>query len=372
MSIPNNQSPDIIKTDIAIIGGGSAGLTLASKLKHQPTVVVEPKTPDERDVCWALWAKSHQQKELIAATKGQWNQWRLIDHHREVLHTSNQYNYLCLSSADYLRNCESQLSSNTQLVRDYAEDIQSHGRGGIFSASGKKYHAQYIYDSRPAKPDKDGLQQHFLGIEIRTKKALKNTKIATLMDFRVDQSRGLHFIYALPFSDRSLLIESTMISTKLEPMDWYKAAIDQWLKDQSIEIDSITREEYGVIPMHETIPEDISLSRIGAASGAVRLSSGYAFSNIQSQVNQLVENMERGEFSVPQVVSGTIDRLDKIYNRVLMAEPKLGVELMMRTASALDAEGFSRFMLGKATLIDWIKVILAMPKMPFLKQVFKL
>ena len=149
MSIPNNQSPDIIKTDIAIIGGGSAGLTLASKLKHQPTVVVEPKTPDERDVCWALWAKSHQQKELIAATKGQWNQWRLIDHHREVLHTSNQYNYLCLSSADYLRNCESQLSSNTQLVRDYAEDIQSYGRGGIFSFEKSIMHNIYMIQDQP-------------------------------------------------------------------------------------------------------------------------------------------------------------------------------------------------------------------------------
>jgi hypothetical protein len=28
-------------------------------------------------------------------------------------------------------------------------------------------------------------------------------------------------------------------------------------------------------------------------------------------------------------------------------------------------------MLGQATLFDWIKVILAMPKIPFLRQVFK-
>ena len=45
---------------------------------------------------------------------------------------------------------------------------------------------------------------------------------------------------------------------------------------------------------------------------------------------------------------------------------------MMKTAGALDAEGFSRFMLGKATIKDWIRVILAMPKLPFLTQVFRL
>lgn len=366
-----NQSAKVIETDIAIIGGGSAGISLAAKLKHQTTVVVEPKQPDERDVSWALWAKDNQLQELGSAIKGCWKQWRLVDHQREILHNSDDYHYISLSSADYLRYCESQLAPSTKLIRDCAEHIQSKGCGGNFSVSGQRYHAQHIYDSRPSKMDKNGLKQHFLGIEIRTKKPLKETNTATLMDFRVDQSRGLHFIYALPFSDRSLLIESTMISTSLESMDWYRTAIDQWLKDQSIEIESITREEHGVIPMHETIAEDSSLTKIGAASGAIRLSSGYAFTTIQMQITKLAAGIEKGQFEVPQVISGTINQLDNIFNRVLVAEPTLGVQLMMKTAGALDAKGFSRFMLGKATIKDWIKVIIAMPKIPFLTQVFR-
>jgi aspartate oxidase len=39
----NNPHTETIKTDIAIIGGGSAGITLATKLKHQTAVVIEPK-----------------------------------------------------------------------------------------------------------------------------------------------------------------------------------------------------------------------------------------------------------------------------------------------------------------------------------------
>lgn len=372
MSIPISQSTDIIKTDIAIIGGGSAGITLASKLKHQNALVIEPKTPEDRNVSWALWATENDQKDIASAIKGRWKQWRLVDHDHEILHSSNEYYYTSLSSADYLRDCEQHLSPNVALIRDAAENIISHGLGGTFTASGQQYYADHIFDSRPAKMDKAGLKQHFLGIEIRTKKPLKDIEIATLMDFRVDQSRGLHFIYALPFSERSLLIESTMISTTIEPVDWYKQAIYQWLDGQSIEIEEITREELGIIPMHETIPTDNSLSRIGASSGAVRLSSGYAFTHIQSQMNQLASNIEKGDYRVPQVISRTMSILDKIYNRVLVAEPSLGVTLMMKTAGALDAEGFSRFMLGKATIKDWIKVILAMPKLPFLTQVFRL
>ncbi|MFL2530709.1 MAG: lycopene cyclase family protein [Porticoccaceae bacterium] len=372
MSIQNNPHAETIKTDIAIIGGGSAGITLATKLKHQTSVVIEPKTPEQRDVSWALWATENHQKEIAAATKGRWNKWRLIDHKHEIIHKSDKYHYTSLSSADYLRHCENKLSSNISLVRESADNIIAEGNGGTFTAAGKKYFAHHIYDSRPAKLDENGLKQHFLGIEIRTKKPLNEVDIATLMDFRVDQSKGLHFIYALPFSERTLLIESTMISATLEPKEWYKQGIYQWLDDQSIEIEEITREEYGVIPMHETTPEDTKLMRIGSASGAVRLSSGYAFTNIQAQISQLAANIERGEFSVPQVISSNINQLDKIYNSVLIANPTLGVELMMKTAGALDADGFSRFMLGKATFKDWIRVILAMPKIPFLTQVFRL
>jgi lycopene beta-cyclase len=63
--------------------------------------------------------------------------------------------------------------------------------------------------------------------------------------------------------------------------------------------------------------------------------------------------------------------MDKIFNGVLVAQPHLAVTLMMQTAKSLNPEGFARFMLGQATLFDWIRVILAMPKIPFLKQVFK-
>jgi lycopene beta-cyclase len=40
----------------------------------------------------------------------------------------------------------------------------------------------------------------------------------------------------------------------------------------------------------------------------------------------------------------------------------------MATAKALNAEQFSRFMLGRAGLIEWVRVILAMPKWPFIKS----
>jgi lycopene beta-cyclase len=370
VSNPSHNGNKIIELDIAIIGGGSAGITLATKLDKCSAVVVEPRTPAERDCNWALWADSNQQKKFAKVTKGSWKQWRMIDHHSEIRHCSDMYRYTSLSSARYMMQCESHLAEGVDLIRAAAEDIVAAGNGGSFTAAGQHYRAAQLYDSRPPELAEHSLKQHFLGWEIRTKAPISDPETATLMDFRVDQSRGLHFMYALPFSNRRLLVESTMISNSLEDKDWYRQAIEQWLQEQNIEIEENLGEETGVIPMQAVIPLDSGIAGIGAASGAVRLSSGYAFTGIQTQIAKLAQGISAGQCSVPTPIPPTIARMDKIFNRVLMAQPELAVSLMMGTGKALDANGFARFMLGSATIIDWVKVVMAMPKIPFLKQIF--
>ena len=60
--------------------------------------------------------------------------------------------------------------------------------------------------------------------------------------------------------------------------------------------------------------------------------------------------------------------MDTIFNDVLVNHPNLGTEIFMRTAKALTGDQFARFMLGEADTYIWAKVIAAMPKLPFIKQ----
>ena len=113
MSSLKNNVNKTTEVDIAIIGGGSAGITLAAYLNNVRAVVVEPRTPIERDCSWAFWADGVQQKQFKAATKGSWQQWRLIDHQTEILHCSEKYLYTSLRSADYLAQCESALAEGS-------------------------------------------------------------------------------------------------------------------------------------------------------------------------------------------------------------------------------------------------------------------
>ena len=369
--------------DIAIIGGGNAGLTLAAQLAAQDnppsTVVIEPQTEQQRDCSWGLWALDQQAEQLSHSTKGRWRRWQLIDNTSRVVHSSNQYSYLSLSSADYLIDRAAQLREPVSLIEDSVKALHSQQHKTIIETEKGRYSAKTVYDSRPPKIAEDGLRQHFLGWHIHTKEPIDDPDMATLMDFRVDQSRGLHFIYALPFSDHHMLIESTLISAELEPQTWYRDAIERWLRDNNIEVAEVICEETGVIPMDTLIADSASpvsdgmasIASIGAASGAVRRSSGYAFQHIQQQISQLAAGIAQGNMAVPTPISSRLTVMDKIFNGVLLSRPELAVSLYMRMAQALNGDQFARFMLGQATANDWLRVIAAMPKIPFLLETLK-
>ena len=357
-----------INLDIAIIGGGNAGITLASKLSAQKsplkTLVFEPKTPQQRDCCWSLWATPDQCASLKPSMLGKWAQWRLIDDVSEVVLKSDEYQYTSLSAV-------SSLEGTDNIKRSTVEQLAKEAGITSFKADGQNYTAKTVFDSRPPVTASNSLRQHFMGWEIRTKAPMTETDIATLMDFRVDQSKGLHFIYALPFSSNHLFLESTMISTTLEDKQWYRDAMHQWLQRHNIEVDELLREEVGVIAMEEPPETSIPFGAIGAASGAVRLSSGYAFSAIQTQMTRLAKGISVGNYSVPKPTSGYLDAMDRVFNGVLLAKPDLAVDIFMRTGRALNGDQFARFMLGTAGIIEWAKVIFAMPKRVFIRQLWR-
>ena len=68
------------------------------------------------------------------------------------------------------------------------------------------------FDSRPPRASRNAMLQHFLGQEIQVDKPVFDPSTAILMDFRVDQSKGMHFIYLLPYSPTEALVESTLLA----------------------------------------------------------------------------------------------------------------------------------------------------------------
>ena len=221
---------------------------------------------------------------------------------------------------------------------------------------------------------KDGLMlQHFSGYEITTDHDVFDSTTAILMDFRCDQSRGMHFIYCLPFSARNALVESTLFSPTLAPKPFYDSAIRRYLKE-IIGIDDyrITRREKGVIPMATLPPRDPNLTGIGANGGAIRPSSGYAFSFIQKQIDQIITSAKPGQ---PLTVKTPHSRfelfMDGIFLRVIRHHPALAPQIFTAMADRLTGDEFALFLSGEAGPRLWAKLVLAMPKWLFISALFQ-
>ena len=228
-----------------------------------------------------------------------------------------------------------------------------------------------LFDTRPPIVPSRSVLQHFRGIEITTKEHKFDPNIAILMDFRVDQSKGMHFMYLLPYSETKALVESTIFSTTLVDEQYYLASIDKYLaKYYEVNDYSITHQENGVIPLGNLSPHDAKIPGLGANGGATRPASGYAFLFIQRQINTAIEQAKRGKKLAFTNPHKRLDLwMDSVLLTVLKQWPEQGPTMFIRMAKALNGDQFVNFLSGDAGYWTRLKVILAMPKWPFIKAV---
>ena len=136
---------------------------------------------------------------------------KIINHHNENIFHSTKYPYCVIRKNNWLK--ESKSIAEKLKVNVFNNKVIE--KENSYYVNGKKLNGEYIFDSRPPNFDNNILLQHFHGIEIECDEDKFDFKTAILMDFRCDQSKGIHFIYFLPFSKKRALVESTLFSNKV-------------------------------------------------------------------------------------------------------------------------------------------------------------
>ena len=109
------------------------------------------------------------------------------------------------------------------------------------------------------------------------------------------------------------------------------------------------------------------LTGIGANGGAIRPSSGYAFSFIQKQINQISNNAKPGKpLQVKKPHSRFELMMDQIFLKVIRRQPALAPVIFTSLARYLNGDEFACFLSGEATVKIWLKIVFAMPTWPLL------
>ena len=345
-----------------ILGDGIAAMMLASRSdelpEHEMSIVSPKGAPMSKDHMLGFWNMNGLEM-AVESSRASWSKWAIITNTGKSVMHSDKHAYHIMHKANYIQNCRDKA---TQEGVEFIEE-----------KSMTTTESSQTFDSRPPRPSKNAMLQHFLGQEVEVDKPVFDYSTAILMDFRVDQSEGMHFIYLLPYSPTQALVESTLFSTTVLDREYYVNTINDYLADHyGASVQNIIHEEQGVIPMGTLSPHDENIPGLGANAGAIRPASGYTFVFIHQQIQRAIESSKQGKplrFKRPHKAIDVW--MDAILLTVLRNWPQQGPKLFGRMASSLSGDEFVRFMSGQANWRLRLKVIMAMPKLPFIKGVSK-
>ena len=129
----------------------------------------------------------------------------------------------------------------------------------------------------------------------------------------------------------------------------------------------IKRQEYGIIPMgflkNKKYNDNESYIYGGLSAGAGRPSSGFAFLNIQNWAENCSNNIQRkGKLAYFQEINTLENYLDSVFIKLIIKYIQYSPEIFYNFTKRMEADTFAKFMIGNCCLVDYFKVIMAMPK----------
>jgi len=296
--------------DYIIAGGGCAGLSLAyrlsqSALKDSRVLIIDSDDKQQNDRTWCFWGTNNVPFHSVVSHS--WPALSFIDDNDVYTDSLGDQAYHLIRGIDFynfvLRAIEP--LPNFHFVKGTITRLSSDSvRGAVMLGDGKRFNSKWVFNSCIRTPTHQGSNKHFLwqdfkGWWVRTKQPSFDTDRAVLMDFRAAQKADTRFYYLLPLSETEALIEYTAFTRNRLGEEECNTALEHYLKNVlSISQYDIMEEERAAIPMTDySIPAQHSerVVNIGGVGGAIKPSTGYAFLNIQEQVEQIVAQLIRGE-----------------------------------------------------------------------------
>jgi len=354
----------------AIIGLGPSGLAVNKLLygdNFNEIVAFENEDINNRDNFFGFWL-TEWMKPFENIIEKKWYKWTIGNKKTNITHTTNYRPYCVISFQKWKNYCletKNKLEIKNKKVIKYFP-IKNYFK--IITADDNEYFAEKIYDSRSVKEKKGELLQHFFGINITVADKTFNENKLTLMHF-TEEKNLLHFMYILPFTHNKALVESTVFSKEVLKNSWYTKKIKDYLKQKNINKFKEMSKEKGVIPMffaEEKISSNPNVFNIGIRGGACKPSTGYAFSFLIKQI-QLLKNSNKNYVSIHKFLE---KKMDKIFINFLKNNTEDG-QSFINLASKLNGDEFQSFMMGESHLLTKLKIINSMPKLPFIKEIFK-
>lgn len=371
----------IKQVDLAILGGGCAGLSLARELaKHdvkQSVVIIEPRTTYQDDRSWCFWAPVHHAlTDWVSCT---WPQWSFGQHNQLKQFKSHvDFLYQYIRSGDFYQKSQLAIQDCSAInlaLGQTVQEVDLEPAGWRVATNSTTFMAQHVIDTRPPPSSlvqQSTLIQSFLGVEILFDQPtdIDVTQVELMTDMRLLDGEFC-FTYLLPLSAQQLLVEVTVFASTRPTQADLQIELDKLLHKRGWAHAHIVRTEYGNLPMglpNEEPSASPQPMRAGMAGGALRPSSGYGFLRIQRWAELCAKQYVDNGTLLPQTVSGFLmQQMDQVFLQALQKDSALAPVLFNNLLSQTKPDRFIRFMNDQASLLDCLHIIAHVPKIPFIK-----
>lgn len=221
------------------------------------------------------------------------------------------------------------------------------------------------------------LWQSFAGYWVESPSDIFDPTEALLMELGPSAKHSpVTFIYLLPLSNRHALIEHTSFSATPRPCDEHLSACERWIAHRGYRDLSILSREHGSIPMGLRSPlrQQSDNLNVGSIAGAIRASTGYAFTSIHHQVetvaakvaqqkNNGICHQARQYHSFPAWIRWG----DRLFLHALSNAPSKGGIMMEGLLRGAPDRALIKFLAGTASLSESLTVMRHVPPLSMLK-----
>lgn len=340
-----------------------------------------PKIKNDRT--WCFWEKEIGFFDEIVYRK--WNNISFLSDDFSSRMDIAPYQYKMIRGIDFYNFCFEKIkkSRHVEVVYGTFNSCVYEKESLLLTIDNREYRLAdrdtQVFNSiyKPAQTDKKTIQllQHFKGWVIETRNPVFDIHNATMMDFRVSQQHGTSFIYVLPLTASSALIEYTLFTKSLLADEAYEAELKKYIASFLGIGDYVIKEkEFGIIPMTN---ERFCFSgkegwNIGTAGGQTKASSGYTFQFIQKQSSQITDFLLEGKpLGLLPVTPKRFRFYDNILLHILYYNKLPGKKIFTQLFQRNKPRQVLKFLDNESSLKEEIKIISSLPTWPFLKAALK-
>ena len=373
--------------DFIFVGAGASASLILLQLKKRKildqfsVLLVDAELKSRSDKTFCFWAEAHSDivQDLDDFIKHSWGS--LIDTNaaiKEIL----PYKYHHIDSLD-LYNFVQEIEREHGIDRIIAkvDQLSEDDHGPYLLANEKIIRGRTIFDSRTpvfqkTSKEQRHLYQSFVGWVIETEDEIPESDSFRLMDFNIAQNGFTQFMYVLPFSKNSALIEVTRFGNEPIERTLSETLIGEYAQSHFGNFQRIS-DEAGCIPMSNFEIEqndEPGIISIGAKGAQIKPSTGYAFKNMYAQslsIADCIENETLTKDILHQKNQTTPKRFafyDAILLNILGSNPERGKSIFLALFQKSDTKLVLKFLDEKTSIWEEFKLFLHLPLLLFLKN----